>query len=223
MKILLASLALTISTGMASAAVYNVDFANEADTNGERGVASGTAVTIDDVDMNLLSNSGSSPYLDASSGGKEGGLGACKVLDSNDQCSPSSDDNAGPGEAVGIQFADDTFIVNATLRDGDHNLLDQDETVLISFNGGVNYDEYEIGASGVVSINEAVVAGSSIVFTYGGANPSMFYISQMLVEQDDEDPVTPVPLPAGLVLLLTGLGGFGALRVAQRLTGRGTA
>lgn len=202
MKRILTTLAvLAFSTVAASAAV--VSFVDEAAGN-ERGLASGSIITDiqgSGLDVQLFSGSGS-PYLDDLSGGKPGGLGACSVLSTNDQCNPSSDDNVDAGEMfVQVLFRTTGTtpwvggnVNTVSLYDAGHNLF----SGMIGLNGSV----YNV-AGGLLSFGLAGLdfGADGLKFDWFGKD---FYVGQ--IGSQDGLVVNPVPLPASTLFLGTALG-----------------
>jgi hypothetical protein len=204
-RLLLAVAAAFAMTAGADAAV--LDFANEADTNGERGLlpsAPGVPnLTLDGVAMRITAPTppDTFAYLDATSGGLPAGLGACKELDAALQCVPSSDDNVTIDESVLIEFTGGAFDIRTLSFRGEfHVLLDDNNvnTLLISLNGAAAV-EYTFAGAVAAAIGGAFLGATSIAFAFGGSNPDQFYINA----------ISDVPLPAALPLLLAGIAGLG--------------
>ncbi len=85
-----------------------IDFAAEADNNGERGVADGTTINsaeTDNLNVTLSATGNDKAYLDSGNAG----LGVCGTLDNGAQCDPSSDDNLQSGEEVNVKIDDAEF------------------------------------------------------------------------------------------------------------------
>jgi len=180
--------------GLASANAAVVNFATDADTNGERPAPNG--LDISGVVMNFAASPGGAvAYLDASSGGLPAGLGVCKVLIGND-CDPSSDDNVTEGESVTISFVNGPFnLGDFTFRDENHNVLaSAADSLFISINGGAAV-LYTFAQAVGLSFN----AVSSITFAY---NSGQFYVNGFSANN-------VIPVPGALPLLVSGLIGLG--------------
>ena len=208
LKAFVAAAALSGAASGVSAAT--LDFVAAAAKN-ERGVPSGTVLSLDGMAVALTSSH--FPYLDDLSGGKPAGLGVCKKLDRKAQCAPSSDDNVQFGEWVALGFASPVTIGGLEFWDAGHRTL-QGSTGLLSI--AVN------GMSATtMTFGEAVArlfpAVSTITFTAlssktGGRE---FYLGRAIATPMPAAHVpapSPVPVPAAAGLLALGLGALGALR-----------
>jgi len=204
-KFMLAAAA-AVGLAIAPAHAALVDFAAEADNNGERGLASGDQLTIDGVNMLLFGffqGGDASPYLDAGNAG----LGVCQVLDGGDQCDPGSDDNVTTDEAVLILFATADFmdaqlttIEGLVFRDSRHFLIDAANDGLVR----IITDSGDMTA--LFSTFIALAAGGDAFFAdttsiFFEFVDKQFYISAINVAE--------IPLPAALPLLISGLAGLG--------------
>ena len=156
-------------------------------------------------------------FLDSTSGGRPAGLGVCHSgfwPSGVSKCSSvpgggdPSDDNVTFGETLSLIFDKTVFISEMILRDADHFLLDGDVeingTVYSAMNGLINLWNLKAD-TGLVT---------DFVFSYVGTedDKNQFYISSLTVNDDPDGNPPPVPLPAGGLLLLGGLGALGALK-----------
>lgn len=204
-KFLIAAAATFAATTGANAAI--LDFVAEAAGN-ERGVADGTTINFDGIDVTFSATNGSAYFDDVSSG--PGGLGVCTTLGTRtlgdgtmvpNQCVPSSDDSisidADGAESVELSFADAVSLSDHTFNDFAHNDISarDDLTLLININGAgftsISFaDAAALVIAGVTSIEYAVDTAATGIG---------FYVSS----------VTAVPLPAAAPLLIAGLAGLG--------------
>lgn len=104
-------------------------------TGNERGAASliftNGSLTVTATARSLDNTAMYYPYLDDLSGGLPAGLGVCKVLNSANQCVPSSDDNITRNEVLTLTFNQPVTIDQFTFRNGAH------QTVFTGNFGGV--------------------------------------------------------------------------------------
>lgn len=185
---------LSVVGTVASAATLALDFETEANGN-ERGVAGNGTYVLNNANTGFVDvQFYSSNYAYFDSG--DAGLGVCKILDNNDQCSPSNDDNVTSGEWLDLHFGVSSNIAGFVFRDADHNILDDDRTLLFAYNhnGWASTTFADLASWSMDGI-------TSIQMAYGGVKAEQFYLSG-----------TVVPLPAGGLLLLTGLGGLAVAR-----------
>ena len=207
MKKLITTAAAAIALAGASASATVLDFANYADTFGERGTAQGETLTVGGVDVRLFAVDDTlmefidaNPYLDAGNAG----LGMCSTgLTSAEQCVVPGDDNVTSGEGVAITFEDSNFDVNGlTFRGANHALLGQGAMVTIgtiASDGTRDIRTDSIGA--FVALAAAGDAFFSNIRGIGfGFAGDQFYLSQMDVDA--------VPVPAAGLLFLTGAAGL---------------
>ena len=205
-----------------SAHAVVIDFAQYANDNGEASVGEAKAASYANplpTDANvpvaglLLSATGGVPYLDASSGGKRGGLGVCDTTSSSAQCTPSSDDNVTSGEMITISLTGGrSFDFQVTeFRNGGHSDISTSTSNLF----------VEIGGGGQVETSFANEVATtylditSITFTFGGDSPDQFYISAVdliYISAVDLTPETSVSEPGTLAIFGLGLAGLGYMR-----------
>lgn len=189
-----------------SASAVSLDFVAEASSN-ERGVADGT--TIDNANTGNLavtfSATGGSAYFDDLSGGKPAGLGVCTTLTTGAQCNPSDDDNITTGEAVFLKFEVDDgsgflggVLNSATFWNAGHTGT-FDGTFDYSLDGGTTWID-SVALANNFDFGGVSFTADGIGFRFDETGGDEFYIGNL--------DVTPVPLPAGVWLMLAGLGGL---------------
>ena len=196
----------------ANAQQYTVDFINDdpngADPNNERGVDDGTILEFDGVYLMFSATSTSGEgyaYFDKGTAG----LGVCTTTVAT-QCSPTSDDNLTLGETLTLSvFSDadgqnplDVTLGNIVFRDANHNLINDQSTILFGVDGGglVSTSMLGFGWSDM---------GSSFTFGY---DRKEYYISSMLVSE--------IPEPATWLMMIIG---FGIVSAATRRSRRTTS
>ena len=217
MKKLLTAAAVAVGLALAPAQAATIDFANEADTNGERGLADGSSITIDGYDLTLITygggpnsnglfGAGGNPYLDAGNAG----LGVCQVLDANDQCDPGSDDsiqlvnNGTEVEGIGIFFDNGPVTITDLLFiDGRHNPINAMNDGLVDvFLAPTATPTFTALFTDLISM---VTSGDPMFEDLGFIGfvfvDTAFYVSSITVSD--------VPIPGAIPLLLSGIAGLG--------------
>ena len=221
----LATLALSIGLAAAGATVtpakaVSIDFAtiaqsgplHEGAIGGPNGVYQNPLTILQGSPLDglqITANGSNSAYMDSYSGGKRGGLGACSVINSSGQCSPSNDDNLSFGEEITISLISGG-VFNWTVtefREDDHNLAALTDTLTVTTNGGTLSattfgDELSMTYTGI----------TSITYGFGGASPDNYYIA---VADLTLPPITNTEVPEPGTLLVLGLGIVG-LGIARR-------
>ncbi len=144
-------------------------------------------------------------YLDSGTAG----LGVCSVGILNGACDPSNDDNVGvsgdggPIEHLFLEFSEKMSLFSLVLRDANHLLFNGGDEILITNLTTGFSDFFAVGGSDLLDWG----FGTDWQFEVatGDGHPSKeFYISSVTV--------SPVPLPAGGLMLLAALGGLTAAR-----------
>ena len=162
------------------------------------------------LDVTASGSEWSDGFLDAGAAG----LGVCsseKGCVSGDSGAVTGDDNlgfvggasSGVLETLFLTFSKEVRITDLILRDADHNeLVDGDLFWIAELGGELAYtaggvDLSGLGAYGMFTIERRINSD-------GSAKGPELYISAMTV--------SAIPLPAGSLLLITGMGGIAALR-----------
>ena len=197
MKTLTAALFVGAMSSAAGAATF--DFVAEA-ANNERGVVNGTTLDFGGIGttFNATANGNDAfAYFDDLSGGLPAGLGVCAVIDSGAQCNPSDDDNLTAGENLDLSFDKVIDLSGFSFYNGKHRSppsVAPTATLQWAINGGTLQ---------TITFADAVATTltgvSSIQFGHDGTD---YYIAAMAA----------VPLPAGILLMGTALGGLGLTR-----------
>jgi len=221
MRKLLVIAAITAAT-LAPANAAFIDFIAEADgPNGERGVTSGSFITIDGVSLQLAAdfdfggpNARSiNPYFDAGNAG----LGACQALDADRQCAPSNDDNVTEQENLTIFFREfgaqnlNSFdILSFEFRDAGHNIIDANNDGLVTIDNFKGMVRTELFTTFI-----AMAEMGDDFFQNVGAlrlfyENKEFYLSTMTIND--------MPIPGAIPLLISGLAGLGFASRRRRKT-----
>lgn len=201
----LSALALMVAASSANAVLIN--FAQIADTNGERGytsyspasflamTATGHASTDDDAQQFA--------YLDSG----DAGLGACKDLTTGNQCTPSNDDNVTTGEWLKFVFTQNVFISRLWVNNNHDGFFNSSSKVNVTNGAAAMAALTAINSSknNLTNTNSIgsffVAAGDDFLMSY---NNSQFYVTAM--------EVSLVPEPASIALIGLALVGLGAAR-----------
>lgn len=202
-KTIVLSMAVAAGLSVSAAQAATLNFVAEANTNGERGLADGTTLTIDGLDV-TFNTGGNATYLDASSAAEVlkggAGLGVCSTgLTSKAQCVIASDDNVTVEEYVTLSFDARQTLSDLKFNEEGHKAFadNSTETLLFAINGGA-LEEFTFGAL----MDASFFNVKSATFAYGGSRQQQFYLSAATA-------VAAVPLPAAAPLLLGALGGLG--------------
>ena len=199
-SLVLSALASVLAVGGAQAAV--VDFVAEAAGN-ERGVADGTTINFDGLDVTFtsLSEGAFFAYFDDLSSGRPAGLGVCEVLSAGpgSECATPGDDNIRSGEAVTLTFGDTVQIANLSFTDADHFDLNSNDvnTLLIAINDPDDFVRYTFAEAVALVLSDVDL----IRFAFDDSGTGLqFYVNSFTAE---------VPLPAAAPLMMAGLAGLG--------------
>ncbi len=199
-KSLIAAFAVVVGTSI-SAQAATVDFVAEANNNGERAEVDGTQLNIGG--FNIKFSSSHFTYFDKSGGAGPAGLGVCQ----NNTNSCGGDDNVTTGESVTLMFDFAVNLSGLSFTNAGHNPVNGADTLRIGTN-----------LMGLTSTTFAAAAAAafngitSITFAYddGAHSANQFYVNKVDVERDPTG--GQIPLPAGLPLLLAGLGVLGVTK-----------
>ena len=168
------------------------------------------------------------PFMDSFSSSKPAGLGVCStgfdgavsnIYDGESQCSShysgdltkdSGDDNLVDPEVLKLSFLEEfTFdplmvVLNELfIRDANHEKVDTQ--ILISDDGTFNplEDTYEVLAGVVQGLGDFNLGPSTMYWFTSVDQQQEIYLETLVVSE--------VPLPAGLTLMLAGMGAFGVM------------
>ncbi|MCK4493838.1 MAG: VPLPA-CTERM sorting domain-containing protein [Methylococcales bacterium] len=144
-------------------------------------------------------------YLDDFSAGKEGGLGVCEMLNSNNLC---YQDNVGNGQTLKLSFNNEITIDQIEFHNGSHleSFDATDANVSISVDNG-SFVTYALS-----HILNTELTGTNFLFantSTGLGDGKEFYLTALNV-------VTPIP--AAVWLFVSGLGSLGLFRKRKKGT-----
>lgn len=217
-KRVLLLITLTFALGQAQAIPLTVNFKNLADGNTATSDGTGSTgeagyqpyifdfITTLELTVRGFETNGTSPdtesyaYMDKGNAG----MGVCTVITSTDQCSPSSDDNVSAGEYLRLSFNENVLIESLTLNNNHDGGFD---------NSSVNIDGViKSGLSGgakTFTDSWFLAAGDFLDLAYvdGVSRDNHFYLETLVVSQ--------VPEPSVLLLIGSGLLGFGLVRIKR--------
>lgn len=184
-----------------TAGAATLDFVAEAAGN-ERGVANGTTIVFDGLGVTFgateAGNEAFAYFDDLNASGNPAGLGVCTALNgpAPADCLRSGDDNLRATEELTLSFDRTVTLTGFSFYDKVHAVLPRSgtEELMWAVNGG---------AFQTLTFADALTATvanvSTITFGHAGTD---YYIGS----------IAAVPLPAGVLLLSTALGGLGLAR-----------
>ncbi len=214
MKLVVVLAAATLLS-VGSAGAVTVNFAQEADLGGERGVSDGDVLnTLRLGNLNLRFSAGrgaetsDTAYLNAYehsySGGiknRQAGLGVCTAVDAANLCSDPLDDAISHGEFVRVDFADSPFEVAGMSFNGRFGSLDASSLLVkITTSLGGVVSMATISFAEAASRNFGLVDWIRWDFVRGQDANAKFFVASI---------ASAVPVPGALTLLLSGIAGLG--------------
>ncbi len=141
------------------------------------------------------------------------GIGVCKQLNSNNQCSPSSDDNITPRESLLIEFDQTVQLQSVYFKNGKHNpQFEGDFSLSVLLNGvWSSWQDYSLH-----QIFNSSLIGDAFAFynpnTFNGVNDDykQFYISSLTASGSlpTSSITAAVPAPGAFIMVLLGLIGL---------------
>jgi len=146
-------------------------------------------------------------YLDKG----KAGMGVCKVVNSNNQCNPSSDDNVTYREALVLGFDQTVKLDTVLFQNGKHksNFRGNFGLSILTNNQWSNWELFSLQ-----HIFNSELVGNAFAFynpNKSNKNSKQFYIETLTVSsvlRTASNQSATVPTPGTLVLLLVGLAGF---------------
>lgn len=194
----------------AGAQAFTIDYLTLANAN-EQGYSSYTTsdsgVTVTATGTSTSDTDNTPDYFAYLDSGNAG-LGVCKVLNSNLQCSPSSDDNVTFGEALTLSFSQSVDLTSLSFRNESHGTTFASNAQLkVSVDGGL-FQDFDL----VHAFSDDLTAGSTFTFF---SNDDQFYLSTVGGELNT--PSTEAPVPGSLWLL-----GGSLIALRKRLLQRST-
>ncbi|MFC2952938.1 VPLPA-CTERM sorting domain-containing protein [Marinicaulis aureus] len=206
MRKALISVAAVAAAGLGVAHAAVLDFVAEAAGN-ERGVADGTVINFDGLNVTFSSLSAGAFYAyfdDLDALGKPAGLGVCEVLAAGpgSECANTADDNIRADEAVTLTFDQTVAVSGFSFTDKDHNDLNSNNinTLLIAINDPMDFVQYTFAEAVAL-----VIAGVDLIrfaFDTTSQTGAQFYVNGFEAVPSD------VPLPAAAPLLIMGMAGL---------------
>lgn len=204
---------------LANAAFF--DFLDWIDNNGEKGFENTSPFSLTDSGLTLTAKAfeetalpgrtDSHVYMDDFFNGFIGGMGVCSVLNTNDQCVPSSDDNvsidAGSQEILSWEFSSAINGITLEMGESQHPPFDN-RSFQYSIDNGINWLTGNTDANGVVALNFGGAINTVEFRTIGEGSENQFYMRTA---------TTVVPVPAAAWLFASGL--LGLVGVARRRHG----
>lgn len=185
------------------------DFQNWIVLNGEQGFENASPFELTDAGLTLTAKAFENPgrvpshvYMDDWFNGIIGGMGVCSVLDSGNQCTPSSDDNVSI-DGANVEVLSWSFtqsISELKLELGNHDHFDFTNSAFeYSLDDGANWLTAMTNSSGLVTL--MLGGASQIDFKATGE----LFANHFYIRNAD---ATVVPVPAAIWLFGSGLIGL---------------
>ena len=231
-----AAMALFVTAGASGASTYTYDFQTEANASGKIGEAIFSTFNTSKYGVfagpnleitaeNMINEESTNPaYVYFDNG--DAGMGVCNIASNHtlvdeyapgsggNRCAPSSDDGlTTTGEILKFKATETSVLIKSIFINSNHD----GETGILSSAwsiGGTIYDitalELQRNADGDVEIVVNYFLNFGETMSLFGTRGPNAYISAISLD--------PVPLPAAGLLMLGGIGAFGALRARKRKT-----